>query len=112
MITRFFFLCILPIGVARGVDAQQHVVFTTRTHPDCPVLMSSISQTKEAGFQSVSFRNDSGKSIDVLNLEVSFTSGSGEEVVERASFFATLAPGQTKRLEVYLGKVLELNERA
>jgi hypothetical protein len=103
-------LCFLGL-FAISVSAQS-LVFTTRVHLACPVQMSAIAQTKDLGFQSVLFHNDSKKTIDTVHLNVSLATESGEEVVEKASFLVMLAPGETKRVNVGMGRVTELSNKA
>ncbi len=57
-------------------------------------------------------RNESKKTIDTVQLNVSLTTESGEEIVEKASFLVMLAPGQSKRVSVGLGHVPELTNKA
>ena len=105
---RLLWLLALFIG---NVSAQ-NLVFTTRVHLACPVLMSAVAQTKDLGFDSVLIRNESKKTIDMVHLSVSLTTESGEEIVEKASFLVMLAPGQSKRMSVGMGHVPELTQKA
>jgi len=91
-------------------DAQ-HVVFTVRTHLGCPVNLSTVAKSKDYGFVSAAFRNDSGRSIEGVDLRVSLSTDLGEEVIEGAGFYLALEPGQVKRLELGLGSMKEINER-
>jgi hypothetical protein len=74
--------------------------------------MSAIAQTKDLGFQSVLLHNDSKKTIDTVYLNVSLATESGEEIVEKASFLVMLAPGESKRVNVGMGRVAELTNKA
>jgi len=105
-------LCILALLGAIGYAGEQSLVFTTRVHLACPVQMSSIAQTKDIGFDSVVFRNESKKAIDVIHLNLGLISESGEEIVEKASVLVMLAPGQSKRMNVGMGRVQELTNKA
>ena len=103
-------LCFFALFI--GTANAQSLVFTTRVHVACPVLMSAIAKTKDIGFESVVIRNESKKTIDTVHLNVSLISESGEETVEKASFLVTLAPGQSKRVSVGMGHVSELTRKA
>jgi hypothetical protein len=103
-------LCLIAM-MATSASAQ-NLVFTTRVHVACPVQMSAIAQTKDLGFQSVVFHNDTRKPIDTVHLSVSLWLESGEEIVENASFLVMLAPGESKRVTVGMGRVAELTNKA
>jgi hypothetical protein len=103
-------LCLLTLFI--GNASAQNLVFTTRVHLDCPVQMSAIAQTKDVGFDSVLLRNESKKTIDTIHMNVSLTTESGEEIVEKGSFLVMLAPGQSKRVSVGMGRVTELTNKA
>lgn len=103
-------LCLLAF-LGATISAQS-LVFTTRVHLTCPVQMSAIAQTKDIAFESAVVRNESKKTIEVIHLNVSLHSEAGEEIVEKASFLVNLAPGESKRISVGLGRVPELTARA
>jgi hypothetical protein len=103
-------LCLLALFI--GNASAQNLVFTTKVHLACPVHMSAIAQTKDVGFDSVLFRNESKKTIDTVQLNVSLTTESGEEIVEKATFLLMLTPGQSRRVSVGLGHVPELTNKA
>src|ERR1700730_11267554 len=105
-------LCLLALFGVMGNANAQSLVFTTRVHVACPVHMSAIAQTKDLGFDSVLLRNESRKTIDTVHLNVSLVSKLGEEIVEKASFVVMLAPGQSKRVNVGMGRVPELTNKA
>ena len=56
--------------------------------------------------------NDSKKAIDTVHLNVGLSLESGEESVEKASFLVMLAPGESKRVNVGLGRIAELTNKA
>jgi hypothetical protein len=92
---------------------EERVVFTTRTHPSCPVLISAPSESKDFGFHAVTFRNDSRKEIAALQLKVTIsTGGAREEVVDSRRVPITLAPGETKRMDVRLASVQGSKQKA
>lgn len=103
-------LCLLAL-VAASASAQ-NLVFTTRVHLDCPVQMSAIAQTKDAGFDSAMLRNESKKTVDTVTLYVALISESGEEIVEKASVLVMLGAGQGKRVNLGLGHVQDLSNKA
>src|SRR5690349_13941866 len=92
---------------------EERVVFTTRTHPSCPVLVSAPSESRDYGFHAISFRNDSRKTIAALVLKVTMSTGSAqEEVIDSRRVAITLAPGESKRLEVHLASVQGSKQKA
>ena len=74
--------------------------------------MSAIAQTRDVGFDSLLLRNESKKTIDTIHLSVSLITESGEEVVEKASFLVMLGPARSKRVNIGMGHVPELNNKA
>jgi hypothetical protein len=91
----------------------QRLVFTTRTHPACPVLISAPSESKDFGFHAIRIRNDSKKSIAALQLRVTIPrSQAQDEVVDGKHVLVTLAPGETKRLEIRLASVEGCRQKA
>src|ERR1700680_2942552 len=93
----------------------EQLVFTMRTQMSCPVAMSKISPSTEYGFQKVTFRNESKKSIRAVNLELAFSnaeSDSREEIVEGGRMVVLLQPEEEKRLDVRLGHTQTLQQRA
>jgi hypothetical protein len=90
----------------------QHIVFTMRTHPSCPVVITSVSPSKEFGFEQVTLLDDSAKPIDSMELRVVLATDSQEEVVDGGRVFAKLAPGERKSIDVFLGQIRALTQRA
>lgn len=92
--------------------AAAHLVFTTLTHPTCPVLVSAPMQSPDYGFQSLMVRNDSDQTIEKLYIQVVLsTPKSREEIVDSGHVYVTLEPGDSKRLDVFLGRLTALNQR-
>jgi len=87
---------------------EQRLVFTTRTHPSCPVLVSAPSESKDFGFHALTFRNDSRKTIAALQLKVTIQ----DEVVDSRRVAIALQPGETKRMEVHLASVQGSKQKA
>jgi hypothetical protein len=107
------FLAVLLFGTL--AQAQQ-VVFTMLTSPTCPVMAMAPEQSKDFGFQSVLFRNDSHKSIQAVYLTVTFYTTKSrerepEEVVDSSHIYIELGPGEEKRLDVFLGKIQALKQK-
>jgi hypothetical protein len=91
----------------------QRLIFTTRTHPSCPVLVSAPSESKDFGFHAIRIRNDSNKVIAGLQLNVAITTGnSQEEIVDSRRLPITLSPGETRRVEVHLASVQGSRQKA
>ena len=93
----------------------ERLVFTMLTWPTCPVLASAAEQSKDFGFQSVLFRNDSEKSIHALYLTVTFYTAKSrerEEAVDSGHVYIELEPGEEKRLDVFLARTEALNQKA
>jgi hypothetical protein len=92
---------------------EEHIVFTTRTHPSCPVLISARSESTDFGFQAITVRNDSRKAIRALQLRVTISSGGAQdEVIESRRVPVALEPGEIKRLDVRLGNVQGSRQKA
>ena len=87
---------------------EQRLVFTTQTHPSCPVLVSAPSESKDFGFHALTFRNDSRKTIAALQLKVTIQ----DEVVDSRRVAIALQPGETKRMEVHLASVQGSKQKA
>jgi hypothetical protein len=109
---RFVCVCLgLLFGCA--LAPGQRLVFTTRTHPACPVLISAPSESKDFGFHAIRVRNDSKQPIVALQLRVTIPRGQAQdEVVDGKHVLITLAPGEVKRLEVHLGSVQGCRQKA
>jgi hypothetical protein len=91
----------------------QRLIFTTRTHPSCPVLVSAPSESKDYGFHAIRIRNDSRKVIAAVQLKVTIpTDNAQEEVVDSRRVPITLSPGETKRLEIHLASVQGSKQKA
>jgi hypothetical protein len=91
----------------------QRLIFTTRTHPSCPVLVSAPSESNYFGFHAIRIRNDSKKVIAALQLKVTISTGNTQEdVVDSSRVAVTLSPGETKRLEVHLASLQGSKQKA
>jgi hypothetical protein len=86
----------------------QHVVFTMVTPGSCPVVISSVSSSRDYGFQSLTLLNDSDKGIASILFRVTMNG----EVVDGGQVFAMLEPGEKKTIDVFLGRMTALTQRA
>ncbi len=93
----------------------ERLVFTMLTGPTCPVLASAPEQSKDFGFQSLLFRNDSDKPIQTLSMTVVFYTAKSrdrEEIVDSGHIYIALDPGEQKRMDVFLGRIEALTQKA
>ena len=92
--------------------AEERLVFTTVTPGTSPVWISAPEQSKDFGFQSVSFLNDSGKPVQSIHLKVLFSlGGTEEEVVDAGYIFISLESGEQKRGDIFLARIEALNQK-
>lgn len=103
---------ILGLLFGCGLAHAQHIVFTMRTHPTCPVLISSLTSSNDFGFQTLALVGDSEKPIESMYLTVVLVSDSREEVVDGGRIFARLDSGERKTVDAFLGRIQALTERA
>jgi hypothetical protein len=107
------FLCLALGGLFSCALAHaQHLVFTMRTFPTCPVLISSIESSGEYGFQSLQLLDDSNQAINSLHLSVVLALGPQEEVVDGGTAHVQLQPGDRKTIDVFLGQMQSLIQKA
>jgi hypothetical protein len=105
---------LLLVSIMAALAHAEHLVFTTVTPGTSPVWISAPEQSKDFGFQSLAFLNDSDKSIESLHLKVTFSTGRPdelEEVVDGGDVYVMLEPGEQKRLDVFLGRIEALNQK-
>ena len=81
----------------------QHLVFTMVTPASCPIVISSVSSSRDFGFQSLTLLNDSSKTIESIRFKVSFAAAR-DEVADGGHVFAKLEPGEKKMIDVFLGR--------
>jgi hypothetical protein len=91
----------------------EHLVFTTVVPGSCPVWFSGPEKSKDFGFQSLEFLNDSNKPLQSLRLKVTFSTEAREqeEVVDGGYVYTDLEPGQQKRLDLFLGRISALSQK-
>lgn len=103
------------IALLAGTAAAdtEHVVYTTRMTWGAPVVVSDPSTSKEFGFESVTLRNSSARAIEAMDLKVVLIAADGvEEKVDGTRLHVSLEAGTSKRVDVYLGRVKSLQEKA
>jgi hypothetical protein len=103
------FLLLISFG---ALAEAQRLVFTMRTHPTCPVWITSTTQSKDYGFQTLTFASDSDKAVASVNLTVVLTYGEQEEVVDGNRVYVGLESGERKEMNVFLGRMPALTQRA
>jgi hypothetical protein len=105
---------LLAVCIAAGIAHAEHLVFTT-VNPLGPVWISAPEQSKEFGFQSLLFLNDSEKNVQSLHLKVTFSTGKPEEqiedIVDSGHVYVSLDPGEQKRLDVFLARIEALSQK-
>jgi len=106
---RFF----AALWVTATLAQAEHLVFTTVVPGSCPVWFSSPEKSKDFGFQSLEFLNDSNKPLQSLRLKVTFSTEAREpeEVVDGGYVYTDLEPGQQKRLDLFLGRISALSQK-
>lgn len=92
---------------------SQHIYFTTLTPPTCPVVLEQLTESKDFGFQSALFRNDSSQIVESVHLKVTLSSAQRpEEIVDSGHIYIAIEPGERKSQDLFLGRVQALNQRA
>lgn len=86
----------------------QHLVFTMVTPATAPLTISSVASSRDYGFQSLTLLNDSDKTIESVLFRVTING----ELVDGGRVFAALQPGETKDVNVFLGRITALVQRA
>lgn len=91
----------------------QRLVFTMLTPPTSPVALSSISSSRDFGFQSAHVRNDSAKAVEAIRFRVMLTTfGGRNEWADGGRVFVKLDPGERKTTDIFLGRIAALTQRA
>ena len=86
----------------------QHLVFTMVTPATAPLTISSVSSSRDYGFQSLTLLNNSDKTIESVLFRVTING----EPVDGGRVFAALEPGEIKPVNVFLGRMTALVQRA
>jgi hypothetical protein len=105
----------LVLAVLLGSIAAygQRVVFTMVTPATSPVMIASVQSSRDFGFQTLALFNDSDKTIDSIRFRVVLTRlQARDEVVDGGHVYARLEPGDRKNVDVFLGRLSALVQRA
>lgn len=95
------------------VSHAQHIYFTTLTPATCPVVMEGLTHSKDFGFQSAFFHNDSSQAVESIHLKVTLSSaGKPEQIVDSGHIYISIEPGDRKSQDLFLGRMQSLNQRA
>jgi|SRR5581483_11368386 len=86
----------------------QRVVFTMITPASSPLVIASVASSHDYGFQSLTLLNDSDKVVESVRFRVTMK----DEVVDGGQVFAKLEPGDRKSVDVFLGRMTALTQRA
>jgi len=89
----------------------QQVAFTSRTYVQSPVLIVSIDQSKEFGFQSVTLRNDGPAAITAVRFLIVLRTGAGDEVADERRVAVDLDRQDTRTVSVGLADIKGLKEQ-
>ncbi|HEV3330685.1 MAG TPA: hypothetical protein VG096_06880 [Bryobacteraceae bacterium] len=110
---RSLLLTIAALPFASVLAHAQHIYFTTLIPPTCPIVIENLTPSKDFGFQSAVFHNDSSQTVESLHLRVTLSSaGKQEQIVDSGHIYITLEPGEQKSQDVFLGRMQSLNQRA
>ena len=91
---------------------SQQIAFTSRTYVQSPVVMMSVEQSKEFGFDSVILRNDGPNAISALHFQITLRTGAGDEIADERRIAVSLEPRDSKRLVVGLAQIEGLRQQA
>jgi hypothetical protein len=107
---------VIALLLGTGSATAERVLFTTRTAWASPVVVSGPLASKEFGFQSVLLHNISSKTVEALDFKVvlitAAPAGGEAEEVDGGRIHVRLEPGQSRRIDVYLGQVRALEQKA
>ena len=110
---RLVLIALMATFFGTAVADTEHVIFTTRTTWGSPVVVSDPVTSKEFGFESVTLHNYSKQAIAALDLKVVLvTAESLEQEVDGARIHLSLAAGTSQKVDVYLGQVKALQQKA
>lgn len=86
----------------------QRLIFTMVTPASSPLVISSVASSHDYGFQALTLLNDSDKAVESIRFRVTMK----DEVVDGGHVFAKLEPGDRKSVDVFLGRMQALRQRA
>lgn len=97
-------------ATVRGTALCQQLAFTSRAYIQCPVVILSVENSKQFGFDSVALRNEGPDAIRAVRFRVTFRTGAGDEVFDERRAAVSLDPRDSTRLAVFLGPVNSLRQ--
>ena len=95
-----------------GTAFGQQLAFTSRAYVQSPVVITSVEDSKEFGFDSVTLRNDGSNGIVAVHFQITVRTGAGDEVADERRVAVSLDPRDSKRLVVGLGQIEGLKQQA
>ena len=101
----------MPVLIC-GIAFSQELAFTSRTYLQSPVVMSSMAESKEFGFDSVLLRNDGVAAVSAVHFKLTFRTGDREELADKRRVSVNLEPRDSRRLVLGLGDVTGLRQLA
>src|SRR5580692_8887637 len=90
----------------------QQLAFTSRTYVQSPVVITSVEDSKEFGFDSVTLRNDGSSAIVAIHFRITVRTGAGDEIADERRVAVSIDPRDSKRLVVGLGQIEGLKQQA
>jgi hypothetical protein len=90
----------------------QQLAFTSRTYVQSPVIIASVEQSKEFGFDSVELRNDGPNAIGAVHFQITVRTTDGDEVADERRVTVSLDPRDTRRIVVGLAQIEGLKQLA
>jgi len=110
---RRFLLILAALFGASAAAHGQRLYFTTMIPAGCPIVIEDLEQSKDFGFQSATFLNDSSQTVQSIHLQVTLSSEKQpEEVVDSGHIYISIEPGERKSQDMFLGRVQALTQRA
>jgi hypothetical protein len=97
---------------AAGTAFCQQLAFTSRTYVQSPVVITSVQESKEFGFNSVAIRNDGSNPVSAIHFQIMLRTAAGDEIADERRVAAGIEPRDTKRLVVDLGHIEGLKQQA
>lgn len=104
-------LLLLLLVACGGAAFAQQVAFTSRTYVQSPVLIVSIDQSKEFGFESVTLRNDGHDAVTAVHFLITLRTGAGDEVADERRIAVDLNRQDTKTVSVGLAHIKGLKQQ-
>jgi hypothetical protein len=108
-VRRFGIIASLVLGAACLYAGEP--AFTTRVSFESPVTVSSFTESKVYGFESVLLENDGEEAVSFVQLMITFRTDSGDEIVADRRFQAGIGSRSTKRIIIDLGQKEALRQK-